>query len=100
MLKHIILWQLKDDLSAEEKLKIKREIKKSLESLKGKINEIIDIKVNIDALASSNADLMLDSSFSGEAELKAYAIHPEHTKIADNLLRPNAKLRVCMDFIV
>ena len=37
MLKHIILWQLKDDLSAEEKLKIKCEIKKSLESLKGKI---------------------------------------------------------------
>ena len=98
MLKHIILWQLKDELAAEEKLQVKRKIKKSLESLKEKIDEIVDIKVNIDALPSSNADVMLDSSFANEAALKVYAVHPEHVKIADNLIRPNAKLRVCMDF--
>lgn len=100
MLKHIILWQLKDELAAEEKLQVKRKIKKLLESLKEKIDEIVDIKVNIDALPSSNADVMLDSSFANEAALKVYAVHPEHVKIADNLIRPNAKLRVCMDFIV
>ena len=100
MLKHIILWQLKDELAAEEKLQVKRKIKKSLESLKEKIDEIVDIKVNIDARPSSNADVMLDSSFANEAALKVYAVHPEHVKIADNLIRPNAKLRVCMDFIV
>ena len=87
-------------MAAEEKLQVLRKIKKSLESLKEKIDEIVDIKVNIDALPSSNADVMLDSSFANEAALKVYAVHPEHVKIADNLIRPNAKLRVCMDFIV
>ena len=47
MVKHVILWTLKDELSADEKLSIKQGIKESLESLKGKVPGIIDIKVNI-----------------------------------------------------
>lgn len=36
MVKHIILWQLKEELSAEEKANIKKEIKSGLEALVGK----------------------------------------------------------------
>ena len=36
MVKHVILWQLKDELSAEEKAAVKAGIK-GLESLSGKI---------------------------------------------------------------
>lgn len=60
MVKHVILWTLKDELSADEKVSIKQGIKEGLESLKGKVPGIVDIKVNINGLASSNADLMLD----------------------------------------
>ncbi|MBQ8924373.1 MAG: Dabb family protein [Lachnospiraceae bacterium] len=100
MVKHIILWQLKDELSEEEKTSVKKEIKDGLEGLKGKISGLIDIKVNIDGLESSNAELMLDSSFEDENSLKGYAVHPEHVAVADGKVRPFTKSRVCMDYEV
>ena len=98
MVKHIILWTLKDELSAEEKEKVKLGIKEGLEGLAGKIPGMIDIKVNINGLASSNADLMLDSTFESEEALKGYAVHPEHVAVADGKVRPYTKIRSCLDF--
>ncbi|MBR4831087.1 MAG: Dabb family protein [Butyrivibrio sp.] len=98
MVKHVILWVLKDELTVEEKSKVKAEIKEGLEGLAGKIPGLIDIKVNINGLETSNADLMLDSSFENEAALKAYAVHPEHVKVADSKVRPYTQLRTCLDF--
>ena len=75
MVKHVILWQLKDELSAEEKAAVKAGIKEGLESLSGKIPGLVDIHVNIDALPSSNADLMLDTTFESAEALKGYSTH-------------------------
>lgn len=100
MVKHIILWTLKDELSAEEKEQVKKGIKEGLEGLAGKIPGMIDIKVNINGLASSNADLMLDSTFENEGALKGYAVHPEHVAVADGKVRPYTKIRSCLDFEV
>ena len=99
MVKHIILWTLKDELSQDEKNDVKAEIKSGLEGLKGKIPGLIDIEVVIDGLESSNADLMLDSTFESEDALKAYAIHPEHVVVADSKVRPYVKIRSCLDFL-
>ncbi|SHJ07858.1 Dabb family protein [Pseudobutyrivibrio xylanivorans] len=100
MVKHIILWTLKDELSAEEKDQVKKGIKEGLEGLAGKIPGMVDIKVNINGLASSNADLMLDSTFESEEALKGYAVHPEHVAVADGKVRPYTKIRSCLDFEV
>ena len=100
MVKHIILWTLKDEFSAEEKEKIKAEIKAGLEGLQGQIPGMIDIKVNTSRLDSSNADLMLDSSFEDEQALKNYAVHPAHVAVADSKVRPFTASRVCLDFEV
>lgn len=100
MVKHIILWTLKDTLSAEEKEEVKKGIKEGLEGLKGKVPGIVEIKVNIHGLASSNADLMLDSTFESEEALKAYATHPEHVAVADGKVRPYTAVRSCLDFEV
>ena len=98
MVKHIILWTLKDELSAAEKEAVKKGIKEGLEGLAGKIPGMVDIKVNINGLASSNADLMLDSTFESEEALKGYATHPEHVAVADGKVRPYTKIRSCLDF--
>lgn len=98
MVKHVILWQLKDEFSKEEKEKIKIDAKESLEGLMGKIEGLLEIKLNIVGLESSNADMMLDSSFESEAALKGYAVHPEHVKAADTFVRPFTKSRLCLDF--
>lgn len=98
MVKHVILWSLKDEYSEEEKSRIKAGIKEGLEGLKGKIPGLLDIRVNIHPLASSNCDLMLDSSFEDEESLKDYAVHPVHVAVADGKVRPFTKSRVCMDY--
>ena len=98
MVKHVILWTLKDEFSDAQKADIKKGIKEGLEGLKGQIPGMIDIKVNINPLASSNCDLMLDSSFEDEASLKGYAVHPAHVAVADGKVRPYTASRVCMDY--
>ena len=98
MVKHVILWQLKDEFSAEEKENIKAGIKSGLEGLAGKIQGLTDIHVQTNGLASSNVDVMLDSTFESEEALKAYAVHPEHVKVADENVRPFTKSRSCLDF--
>lgn len=97
MVKHVILWTLKE-MSAEEKKKVKMGIKTGLEALKGKIPGLVDIKVNIEGMASSTADLMLDSTFEDAQALKDYSVHPEHVKVADEKVRPYTAHRACLDF--
>lgn len=99
MVKHIILWQLKE-MTEQEKQEVKQGIKAGLESLQGKIPGLVDIKVNAEGLASSNADVMLDSTFENEESLKGYSVHPEHVKVADSKVRPYTAVRVCMDYEV
>ena len=98
MVKHIILWQLKDELDANQKVEVKKNIKTGLEGLIGKIDGLTEIKVYIEGLESSNADLMLYSVFESEAALKGYAVHPEHVAVADGSVRPFTKTRLCLDF--
>lgn len=98
MVKHIILWNLKDEFSNEEKEVIKAGIKSSLEGLQGRIDGLIDIKVNTKGLSSSTADLMLDSTFESEEALKFYASHPLHQEVANTKVRPFTKSRNCLDF--
>ncbi len=100
MVKHVILWTLKEEYSDEQKKEIKKDIKAGLEGLKGRIPGLVDIQVNIDDLASSNADLMLDSTFEDEASLKGYAVHPEHVAVADGKVRPYTAIRSCLDYTV
>ncbi len=85
MVKHVILWKLKDEYPAEQIAEIKSGIKEGLEGLKGQIPGLVEIKVNTEPLASSNCDLMLDSLFEDEASLKGYSTHPAHGK--DPLLK-------------
>lgn len=98
MVKHIILWQLKDELSVEEKEVVRAGIKDGLEGLQGQIPGLVDIKVQTEYLASSNVDVMLDSTFEDEAALKGYAVHPAHVEVANTKVRPYTKSRACMDF--
>lgn len=98
MVKHVIVWTLKDEYSASEKEDIKKGIKEGLEGLKGKVPGIVEIKVHINGLDSSNADLILDSTFENEDALKGYAVHPDHVKVATEKVRPYTKQRSCFDY--
>ena len=99
MVKHIILWTLKPELSEEEKKQVKAGIKAGLEGLVGQVPGLVDVKVHVDGrLASSNADVMLDSTLESEEALKAYAVHPAHVAVANSKVRPYTAQRSCLDF--
>ncbi len=98
MTKHIILWQLADTLTPEEKHAIKGGIKEGLEGLAGQIPGLISISVQTEGLPSSNADVMLDSTFESPEALKGYATHPAHVAVANGRVRPYTKTRLCLDF--
>lgn len=98
MVKHIILWKLKEELSAEEKEAVKAGIKEGLEGLAGQIPGLIEIKVHTNGLPTSNVDVMLESSFESFDALKAYSIHPKHVDVADGKVRPFTAQRSCLDY--
>ena len=97
MVKHIILWKLKEEHNTPE---VKQAIKKELEGLLGKVPGLLEIQVQIEGLASSNADVMLYSVLESEAALKGYAVHPDHVHVADTFVRPFTETRLCLDFEV
>lgn len=98
MVKHIIIWNLKDEYDENKKNKIKATIKTELENLMGKIPGLLEIKVQTEKLASSKGDLMLDSTFESVDALNNYAVHPLHVEVADTYVRPHTAHRSCLDF--
>ncbi len=99
MVKHVILWTLKDEFSENEKKLIKKEMKEALEGLVGKVPGLIEMKIHTEGLETSkNAEIMLDSTLENFEALKAYAVHPDHVKVADEKVRPFTASRSCLDF--
>ena len=95
MVKHVILWKLKEEYNNE---KIKSEMKESLEGLVGVVPGLLEMKIVIESLDSSNADVMLYSSFTDQEALKNYAVHPAHVEVADTKVRPFTETRYCIDY--
>ena len=98
MVKHVILWKLKEEFSDEEKKQIKAGIKEGLEGLAGQIPGMTEIKGRIDCLPSSTVDVMVETTFESAEALKAYSVHPKHVAVADSKVRPYTAVRSCMDY--
>jgi len=83
MIKHIVMWKLKDSLNGETKSEMISNVKSILEDLKSKINVIIEIEVGINFNPSEAAsDVVLYSTFKSREDLDIYQKHPDHLKVA------------------
>ena len=97
MVKHIILWKLKD-MTEEEKAERRKLVKAGLEGLAGRIPGMTDIHVIIEKLGTSTADAMLDSTFESAEALKGYSTNPDHVAVAETFIRPYIEIRSCIDY--
>ena len=97
MVKHIIIWKLKDELSEEEKIAARAEAKCRLEALNGKIDGMIDLRVITTPLPTSSGDMLLDSTFESEEALAGYQKNPLHLEAA-GYVRSVVDARLCLDF--
>jgi len=100
MVKHIILWQLKDELTDAEKASVKKDMKEGLEGLLGIVPGLQEMHIQTVGLPTANADVMLDSAFDSEEALNGYTVHPAHVKVASEKVRPFVKTRLVMDYEV
>ncbi len=84
MIKHIVMWRLKDSAAGASREENAKKLKQSLEDLKDKIRDIKALEVGINFNASPAAfDVVLYSEFADREGLDSYQNHPEHLKIVD-----------------
>jgi hypothetical protein len=81
MVKHIVMWKLKDEAHGNDKATNARLIKERLESLSGKIDGLLKIEVGIDFLGEGNFDVVLYSEVPDRKALDAYQNHPLHQAV-------------------
>jgi hypothetical protein len=82
MVKHIVMWRLKDSAHGNDKLTNARLIKEKLEALRGQIPGMLRIEVGLDWSATDqSADLVLYSEFESRQALDGYQAHPLHKAV-------------------
>ena len=96
MIRHIVAWRIAD---GEDKAARAADIKKNLEALKGRIDEIVDIEVGINInTTDSVSDVALVSTFKTKEDLGVYQEHPEHKAVGANYVRPYVSERRVIDY--
>ena len=84
-IKHIVMWRLRGETPAERSA-ARIKVKTLFEGLKGRIDGLTHIEVGADISDVDYAcDVVLISEFADAASLKAYAAHPEHLRVREEL---------------
>lgn len=84
-IKHIVMWRLRGETQAERSA-ARTKVKTLFEGLKGRIDGLTHIEVGADVSDVDYAcDVVLVSEFTDSAALKAYATHPEHLRVREEL---------------
>ena len=85
MIRHIVMWNVRGDTPAAKARGI-AQLQTSFASLRGRIPGLLHIEVGVDSSRVDYAcDVVLYSEFETQAALAAYAIHPEHLRVKQEL---------------
>ena len=99
MLKHIVMWKLKDYAEGRSRDENIKYIKSMLEALPGVIAEIKFIEVGANINADRSCDAVLYSEFETLEDLQAYQEHPEHKKVSEYVAKVR-EARIAGDYII
>lgn len=97
MVKHIVLFKLKDEVPADTKLTVMNAFKAAIESLPARIPFIRKIEVGLNINPSESWSIALYSEFDSLDDVKRYAVHPDHVA-AGKLLAEVKESRACVDY--
>lgn len=98
MIKHIVMWKLKEFAEDKDKLENAKIIKTSLENLQKEINQIRFIEVGININKSTQAyDIVLYSQFENIEDLNIYQNHSEHIKVSEFISKVRDE-RIVVDY--
>lgn len=99
MVKHIVLFKLKDEAPEAEKLEAMNSFKKAIEALPAKIAVIRKIEVGLNMNPGETWSIALYSEFDSLDDVRFYATHPDHVA-AGKLLAAVKENRACVDYEV
>ncbi|MGI9533768.1 MAG: Dabb family protein [Thermodesulfobacteriota bacterium] len=95
MIKHIVMWKIKESHEGHDKNALGLMLKNMLEDLTDKISQINELEVGINFNPSEAAcDVVLYSSFDTIDDLQIYQKHPDHVKVAELVSELRTERRV------
>ena len=93
MVKHLVMWNFKEDFPEEKKEALAKEADARLKALVGQIK-------GLNRLPGSNRELLLVSDVETAEDLAAYQVHPLHVAVATEIIKPATCDRACFDYEV
>jgi hypothetical protein len=85
MIRHIVMWNV-SGATAEEKQENIERLRRCFHGLRGRIPGLLHLEVGVDGSRIDYAcDVVLYSEFESWKALDAYAKHPEHLQVRDEL---------------
>ena len=82
MIKHIVMWKLKDQAEGNDKQANALLMKEKLDAIVNLVPGMLKLEVGIDMdLDAASFDVVLYSEFEDKDALAAYQVHPEHKAV-------------------
>jgi len=100
MLKHIVMWKLKDQAEGADRAANALEMKRRLDACAGIVPGMGAFEVTVAQPGlEATYDVVLYSEFADQAALEAYASHPTHKALVP-FIGAIREARQCMDYVV
>lgn len=98
MIRHIVMWKLKDDAEGSPKAENAKKMKDMLEALPDKISNILELQVGINE-NGGDYDAVLVTTFASYEDLRTYDEHPAHQQVRA-FVRGVAAGRAAVDYTI
>jgi heme-degrading monooxygenase HmoA len=98
MIKHIVMWKLKDQAEGADRATNAQEMKRRLDACANVVPGILKFEVMLAQPGlEATYDVVLYSEFESKEALAAYAAHPTHKAVAP-FIGAIREARQCMDY--
>ena len=85
MIRHVVMWNVRGATPGEKHANIEK-LRAAFHALRGRIPGLLHVEVGVDTSRVDYAcDVVLVSDFVSRAALDAYATHPEHLRVRQEL---------------
>ena len=98
MIKHVVMFRMKENLDAATRLEAMTRFKESIECLPSVIPCIRRVFVGFNVNPNEKGDICLESVFDNLEDVSTYSQHPSHRAAAQALMQHVAE-RSCVDFV-
>lgn len=98
MIRHIVMWKLKDEAEGADRQTNMQKVRQLLESCRDCVPGILEFEVGLAADGhEATHDVVLNSLFASREALDAYQAHPRHVAIKPFMGAVRAE-RACLDY--